>query len=67
MERSTYIENMLDQYLLKRENYRELTQLEASNMMEDFSFELKEIIKYEHTNDLSDNEILFFNDFLVYE
>ena len=59
MNRTTYIKNMLDQRLLNNENYRELSEQEASTMMEDLAFDIKEIIKYEQVNELLYNKKVF--------
>ena len=60
MEREKYIKAMLDQHLLNTKNYTQLTSNEAIAMHEDFAFELTEILKFEHRNDLSLQEKKFF-------
>ena len=60
MEREKYIKVMLDQHLLNTKNYTQLISNEATAMHEDFAFELTEILKFEHRNDLSLQEQKFF-------
>ena len=60
MERDEYIEAMLEQHLLKGDNYQQLTKDEAHNSREEFEFELTEILQFEHVNDLTEHERTYF-------
>ena len=61
MERENYIKEMLDQHLLNTKQYTKLSQSEATAMHEEFAFQLTEILKFEHRNDLSPQEENFLN------
>ena len=60
MERRDYTTYMLDQHLLKGNNYSDLTQQEAMKVMAEFTDELAEIVNFDHVNDLTDKEVTFF-------
>ena len=62
MEREKYIEAMLEQHLLKGDNYKQLTKDETHNSREEFDFELTENFQFEHVNDLTDHERTFLNE-----
>ena len=62
MEREEYIRAMLDQHLLKTKNYTQLTKEEASALLEEFAYELTEILQFEHRDDLSYQEMIFLSE-----
>ena len=61
LERKSYIQSILKQHLLNKDNYARLTNIEASNLMEEFISEVSELIKFEHNNDLTEAERTFFS------
>ena len=55
---------MLDQHLLKGNNYLELPQQEAMNIMTEFTDKLSDIVKFDHVNELTDEEIDFLQEIM---
>ena len=62
MERIEYTKAIFDQHLLNSENYTKLTKLEAHNMREELTYEINELLQFDHVNDLSDQERIFFKE-----
>ena len=60
MEREVYIKLMLQQHLMNVKNYTSLIRREAFDIMSSFELELSDIIKFDHKNDLTDHEKVFF-------
>ena len=51
---------MLQEHLLDKKNYALISDIQAHNLMEEFIFEVSELINFDHVNDLTDNERIFF-------
>ena len=64
MEQNDYINYMIDQHLLKGNNYLELPQQDAMNIMSEFTDKLSDIVKFDHVNDLTDEEITLWQDIM---
>ena len=64
MEQNDYINYMIDQHLLKGNNYLELPQQEAMNIMTEFTDKLSDIVKFDHVNELTDEEIDFLQEIM---
>ena len=46
---------------MNKDNYARLTNIEASNLMEEFISEVSKLINFEHNNDLTEAERTFFS------
>ena len=55
MEREVYIDRMLTEHLCDGKTYKQLTCLEADNILQDFKEELHELLVYTHETSLEDH------------
>ena len=60
MEREVYIDRMLTEHLCDGKTYKQLTCLEADNILQDFKEDLHELLVYTHETSLEDHERIFF-------
>ena len=51
---------MSQQHLLNKDNYAILSKIQAYNLMEEFTLKVSELIKFDHVNDLTNVEKMFF-------